>query len=57
MVEVYINGVRVASPETVLQDIDPTAIEDIRLLSPIEASVEYGGGPRSRNGVLLIRTR
>ncbi len=57
MVEVYINGARVGSPEQVLQDLDPTAIEDIRLLSPIEASVEYGGGSRSRNGVLLIRTR
>lgn len=57
MIDVYVNGVRLASPETSLQDIIPSSIDDIRLLSPLEAGVQYGGGRRGRNGVLLIRTR
>lgn len=57
MVDVYINGVRLGSPETSLQDLIPSSIDDIRLLSPLEAGVQYGGGRRGRNGVLLIRTR
>lgn len=57
MVDVYVNGVRLGSPETSLQDIVPSTIDDVRLLSPLEAGVQYGGGRRGRNGVLLIRTR
>lgn len=57
MVDVYVNGVRLASPETSLQDIIPSSIDDVRLLSSLEAGVQYGGGRRGRNGVLLIRTR
>ena len=57
MVEVYMNGVRVADAETFLLTFDPASVDSFRLLSRTEAGVQYGGTPRARNGVLLIYTR
>ena len=57
MVDVYVDGVRLANPEMSIGLLDPTAVVDLRILSPLEAGVEYGGGLRARNGVVLIRTR
>ncbi len=57
MVEVYLNGVRVADAETFLLGFDPATVDHFELLSRTEAGVQYGGTPRARNGVLLISTR
>lgn len=57
MVTVYVNGVRAAGAEDLLQNLPPSAIESIRLLSPLEAGLQYGDGLGARNGVLLITTR
>jgi hypothetical protein len=57
MVEVYLNGVRVADAETFLLGFDPGTVDHFELLSRTEAGVQYGGTPRARNGVLLIYTR
>jgi len=57
MVEVYVNGVRLADAETFLVDFDPASVDHFELLSRTEASTQYGGTPRARNGVLLIYTR
>lgn len=57
MVSVYVNGVRQPGADVLLQSLPPGAIESIRVLSPLEAGVQYGGGPGARNGVLLITTR
>lgn len=57
MVDVYVNGVRLANPEMTFGMLDPTSVTDVRILSPLEAGVQYGGGMRARNGVVLIRTR
>jgi hypothetical protein len=57
MVEVYLNGVRVAEAETFLLGFDPASVDHFELLSRTEAGVQYGRTPRARNGVLLIYTR
>lgn len=57
MVEVYLNGVRVADAESFLLGFDPATVDHFELLSRTEAGVQYGGTPRARNGVLLIHTR
>lgn len=57
MVEVYLNDVRIAEPEILLEALAPGDIERFRLLDPAEASIRYAATPRARNGVLLIYTR
>lgn len=57
MVEVYLNDVRVADPEFLLQSLDPGSVDRFQLLSPNQAGIQYLGTPRARNGVLLIWTR
>lgn len=55
MVTVYLNGVRLPSPEYTLQDFNHRTVERFQLLSPVEAAGIYGR--EGRNGVLLIETR
>lgn len=55
MVSVYVDGVRLSSPEYTLQSLDHQGITRIELLNGAEASALYG--TRARNGVLLIFTR
>lgn len=57
MVEVYLNDVRVADAEVLLQTLDPASIDRFQLLSPTQAGIQYLGTPRARNGILLIWTR
>jgi hypothetical protein len=57
MVEVYLNDVRVADPEMVLQTLDPGSVDRFQLLSPTQAGIQYLGTPRARNGILLVWTR
>ena len=56
MVEVYIDDVRVPSPETRLPGLDPNRVDSLRIVPPLWALGRYGG-PRVHNGVLLIYTR
>jgi hypothetical protein len=57
MVEVYLNDIRVADPEMLLQSLDPGSIDRFQLLSATQAGIQYLGTPRARNGILLIWTR
>ena len=57
MVEVYLNDVRVADPEMLLQSLDPASVDRFQLLSPTQAGIQYMGTLRARNGVLLVWTR
>jgi len=52
---VYLNGVKVQSPEIVLKDMDPQSIGRVEVLSPLEAGVMYG--TEGSNGVVLLYTR
>ena len=56
MVDVYLNDVRLSDPSTVLLTLSPEIIHEIRVLSRTEATFRYGGSPRARNGILIIRT-
>lgn len=55
MVEVYVDDVRLASPEYVLKDLDPQTVDRVQVLSGLEGGSRYGGN--SQNSVLLIYTR
>ncbi len=55
MVTVYVDGVRLPTPEYTLPDLDHQGVRRVQLLSPIEAGALYGQD--GRNGVLLIYTR
>lgn len=52
---VAINNVIVPYPDQVLRDLDPTIIDRIEILSPIDAQFQFGSA--AANGAVLIFTR
>jgi sulfur carrier protein ThiS len=52
---VALNGVVVPYPEQVLRDLDPTIIDRIEILSPIDAAFQFG--TVAGNGAVVIYTR
>lgn len=52
---VAINNILVPYPDEVLRDLDPTIIDRIEILSPIDAQFQFGA--RAGNGAVLIFTR
>jgi len=55
MITVYLNGMRLPDPASILNDLDPNNVESIQLFSPTDAAIRYG--QQGVNGVLLIITR
>lgn len=54
MVQVYLDGVRLIDPESVLTMMSPADLESIEFLSPAEAGLRFGTG--AGTGVLVIHT-
>jgi carboxypeptidase family protein len=52
---VFINGVAVPFPDQVIRDLDPNVIDHIEILSPIDASFQFGS--MAGNGAIVIYTR
>jgi hypothetical protein len=52
---VFVNGINMPTPDQILMNLDPSAIDRIEILSPIDAQFQYG--TIAGNGAVLIYTR
>jgi hypothetical protein len=52
---VSLNGVLVPYPDQVIRDLDPNIIDRIEVLSPVDASFQFGS--LAGNGAIAIYTR
>jgi len=52
---IFVNGMIVPSPDQLLMNLDPSAVDHIEVLGPVDAVFQYGA--MAGNGAVLIYTR
>jgi hypothetical protein len=55
MITVFVDGMRLPDPASLLNEMNPVNVETVQLISPSDAALRYGN--QGANGVLLITTR
>jgi hypothetical protein len=52
---IFVNGIMMPNPDQILMNLDPSAIDHIEILGPIDAQFQFGS--MAGNGAVLIYTR
>ena len=52
---IFVNGIIMPSPDQILMNLDPSAIDHIEILGPVDAQFQFG--TMAGNGAVLIYTR